>query len=163
MGQMTFSERLLSSFQELRQVENWTETIHYQQYTHGTSEVTFQRYIQGYPVFSTQQLESSVLITVVESGLSNLRVPLRVVQTPLTLGGETTKTLPSGVSVVDQLENTAPGLDPVQNIRKGLTWVQSEEDSRVVHFEPNWYVQSDNVWYELTRYIQLQEEMHNGL
>ncbi len=163
MGQMTFSERLLSSFQELRQVENWTETIHYQQYTHETSEVTFQRYIQGYPVFSTQQLESSVLITVVESGLSNLRVPLRVVQTPLTLGGETAKTLPSGVSVVEQLENTAPGLDPVQNIRKGLTWVQSEEDSRVVHFEPNWYVQSDNVWYELTRYIQLQEEMHNGL
>lgn len=163
MEQMTFSERLLSSFQELRQIENWTETIHYQAYTPSTKEVTFQRYIQGYPVYSFQQQESTVLITVVEGGRSNLRLPLRVVQTPLTLTGEETKTLPSGRDVIEQLENTNFGLANVQNIKVGLSWIESEEDSRVVHFEPNWFVQSENVWYGLNRYIQLQEEAHNGL
>lgn len=163
LGQMTFSQRLHDSFQELRQIENWTETIHYQGYTPSTNEVTFQRYIQGYPVYSFQQMESSILITVVEGGRSNLRLPLRVVQTPLTLTGEGTKTLPSGREVVNQLENTEQGLNAVENIQVGLSWVESEEDSRVVHFEPHWYVQSESVWYELNRYIQLQEEAHNGL
>lgn len=163
LGQMTFSERLLGSFQELRQIENWTETIHYQAYTPSSNEVTFQRYIQGYPVYSFQQLESSVLVTVVEGGRSNLRLPLRVVQTPLTLTGEGTKTLPSGGEVINQLGNTEFGVTNIQNIKVGLTWIESEEDSRVVHFEPNWYVQSENVWYELDRFIQLQEESHDGL
>lgn len=160
MGQMTFSERLTSSFQELRQIENWTETVHYEGFTPATNEVVFQRYIQGQPVFSHQQQESSVLITVVESGLTNLRLPLRVVQTPLALTGEGNKTLPSGMDVVEELTAVGEGLEAIQNIRVGLTWVQSEEDSRVVHFEPNWYVQSDDIWYELSRYIQLQEEAH---
>ncbi|GAB2498897.1 hypothetical protein GCM10008929_19370 [Alkalibacterium psychrotolerans] len=163
MGQMTFSERLTSSFQELRQIENWTETVHYEGFTPATNEVVFQRYIQGQPVFSHQQQESSVLVTVVESGLTNLRLPLRVVQTPLALTGERTKTLPSGTEVAENLAGIGEGLEGIQNIRVGLTWIQSEEDSRVVHFEPNWYVQSDDIWYELSRYIQLQEEAHNGL
>ncbi|WP_106194312.1 YycH family regulatory protein [Alkalibacterium olivapovliticus] len=163
LGQMTFSQRLLDSFQELRQIENWTETIHYQSYTPSTNEVTFQRYIQGYPVYSFQQLESSILVTVVEGGRSNLRLPLRVVQTPLTLTGNDSKTLPSGRTVIEQLENTEDGLTTIQDIKVGLTWIESEEDSRVIHFEPNWYVQSENVWYELNRFIQLQEESHNGL
>lgn len=160
MGQMTFSERLTSSFQELRQIENWTETIHYEGYTPASNEVVFQRYIQGRPVFSHQQHESSILVTVVESGLTNLRLPLRVVQTPLALTGERSKALPSGIEVVDELAGTGEGLENIQNIRVGLSWIESEEDSRVVHFEPNWYVQSDNNWYELSRYIQLQEDAH---
>lgn len=163
MGQMTFSERLTSSFQELRQIENWTETVHYEGFTPATNEVVFQRYIQGKPVFSHQQQESTVLITVVESGRTDLRLPLRVVQTPLALTGERTATLPSGLEVVESLSVVNGGLEDIQNIRIGLTWIESEEDSRVVHFEPNWYVQSGDVWYELNRYIQLQGEVHNGL
>ncbi len=162
MGQMTFSDRLMSSFQELRQIENWTETVRYQTYAPETHEVTFQRYIQGYPVFSAQQLESTVLMTVVESGLTNLRLPLRVVQTPINLSGETTKTLMSGRDVVSLLETTDQGTDIIQDIRIGLTWVESEEDERVVHFEPDWYVQTQNTWFELDRYIELQEESING-
>ncbi|MDZ7836158.1 MAG: hypothetical protein U5K84_13350 [Alkalibacterium sp.] len=59
MGQMTFSERLQSSYQQLTQIENWTEQVHYQNYIPETHKVVFQRYIQGYPViFSSQQSES---------------------------------------------------------------------------------------------------------
>lgn len=164
MGQMSFNDRLLGSFEELRQIENWTETIHYRSYTPSTNEVAFQRHIQGYPVFSHQQQESMVLVTVVESGLSDLRLPLRVVQTPLSLSGEVSKVLPSGPEVIEKLEATEEGLEIVNDITVGLSWVESDEDSRVVHFEPNWYVESDNVWYELERFILLQEgAQQNGL
>ncbi|EXJ23262.1 YycH protein [Alkalibacterium sp. AK22] len=164
MGQMSFNDRLMSSFEELRQIENWTETIHYRSYTPSTNEVAFQRHIQGYPVFSHQQQESMVLITVVENGLNNLRLPLRVVQTPLSLSGEASKVLASGPEVIQQLETTEQGLEIVDDITVGLSWIESDEDSRVVHFEPNWYVESDNVWYELERFILLQEgAQQNGL
>lgn len=162
MGQMTFSERLQSSYQFLTQIENWTEPVHYQDYVPETHEVTFQRYIQGYPVYSYQQFETSVEVTVVESGLTNLQVPLRVVQTPLTLTGERTKVLPSGRDIVDQLEESELGLEYINDIRIGLTWMQSEEDNRVVHYEPNWYVEAQGSWVEVNRFIQSQEESLNG-
>ena len=162
MGQMTFSERLQSSYQQLTQIENWTEQVHYQDYVPETHKVVFQRYIQGYPVYSSQQSESMIEVTVVESGLTNLQVPLRVVQTPLTLTGERAKALPGGSAVISQLEDTELGLDYIEDIRMGLTWTQSEEDDRVVHFEPDWYVESQGNWVELTRYIQAQEESLNG-
>ncbi|OJF97166.1 YycH family regulatory protein [Alkalibacterium sp. 20] len=162
MGQMTFSERLRSSYQELTQIENWTEHVHYQDYAPETHEVTFQRYIQGYPVYSYQQFESTNEITVVESGRTNLRVPLRVVQTPLTLTGERIKTLPSGRDIINQLEEMELGLDYIEDMRIGLTWTESEEDDRVVHFEPNWYIEAQGSWLEVNRYIQSQEESLNG-
>lgn len=162
LGQMTFSDRLLSSYRELQMVENWTETIQYHAYYPETQQVVFQRHIQGYPVFSYQQLESTVAITVVESGLTNLSLPIRVVQTPITLTGSTMKTLPSGSDIIEMVRQTELGLDPIQDIRVGLTWMESEEDERVVHYEPHWYIQTQDVWYEMNRYMELQEAIPNG-
>lgn len=162
MGQMTFSERLQSSYQTLTQIENWTERVHYQDYLPETHEVTFQRYIQGYPVYSYQQFESEIEVTVVESGLTSLQVPVRVVQTPLTLTGERTKTLPSGAEIIAQLEEVGPALENVEDIRIGLTWTESEEDERVVHFEPDWYVEAQDNWIEVDRFIEAQEASLNG-
>ncbi|SFC48873.1 Two-component signal transduction system YycFG, regulatory protein YycH [Alkalibacterium subtropicum] len=162
MGQMTFSERLLSSYQTLTQVENWTEHVHYQGYVPETNEVTFQRYIQGYPIYSSQQYESMIEVTVVESGLTSLQVPVRVVQTPLTLTGERTKTLPSGADIIAQLEEAGPALQRIDDIRIGLTWTESQEDERVVHFEPHWYVESQGNWIEVNRFIETLEASLNG-
>ncbi|MER2063931.1 MAG: two-component system activity regulator YycH, partial [Alkalibacterium sp.] len=162
MGQMTLTERLQSSYQTLTQIENWTERVHYHDYTPETNEVTFQRYIQGFPVYSYQQFESQIDITVVESGLTSLQVPVRVVQTPLTLTGERTKTLQSGQEVIAQLETVDQALESIEDIRIGLTWVESEEDERVVHFEPDWYVEAQDTWIEVDRFIEAQEAALNG-
>lgn len=162
LSQMSFSERLLSSYQEMQAVENWTETIRYHDYLQESKQVLFQRYIQGLPVFSYQQLESTIGVTVVESGLTNLQMPLRIVQTPITITGSNIKTLPSGGDIVDMLEQTDLGIEVIEDIRVGLSWIESEEDNRVIHFEPNWYVQTEGVWYEVNRYIQLQEATING-
>lgn len=162
MGQMTFSERLRSSYQELTQIENWTEHVHYLDYVPESNLVTYQRYIQGYPVYSLQQFETAVEITVVESGRTNLRVPVRVVQTPLTLTGDRTKLLPSGSEILGKLEETEQGLSNIKDIRIGLTWTESEEDARVIHYEPDWYVETQGSWIEVNQFIQTQEEALNG-
>ncbi|MDZ7835965.1 MAG: two-component system activity regulator YycH [Alkalibacterium sp.] len=158
------SERLQSSYQQLTQIENWTEQVHCGNYTFlKRIKSCFSVISRGTLLFSVpSSLNQMIEVAVVESGLTDLQVPLRVVQTPLTLTGERAKALPGGAAVISQLEDTELGLDYIEDIRMGLTWTQSEEDDRVVHFEPDWYVESQGSWVELTRYIQSQEESLNG-
>lgn len=162
MDEMTFSDRLRNSYDVLNQIENWTEKVHYQGYSPKTNEVIFQRYVQGYPVYSYQQFESVIEIAVVESGLTSLQVPIRVAQTSLSLTGEKAKTLPSGEDVLNQIKEINPDLSNITDIRIGLTWTESKEDERVVHFEPDWYVESKGSWIEVTRFIEAQEVSING-
>ena len=75
MDEMTFSDRLHNGSDVLNQIENWTEKVHYQGYSPKTNEVIFQRYVQGYPVYSYQQFESVIEIAVVESGLTSFQFP----------------------------------------------------------------------------------------
>lgn len=164
-GQLTLSERLLNSYQELRQVENWTDRSQYQSYNAATNYVVFQRYLDGLPVFSPQQLESTVRVRVGANGRRNLRIPLQIIQTPISLPGYEQKTLPSGLAIADQLEAAGVALSTVDELKVGLTWEESEEDERVIHFEPDWYVsvEEDESVYEIGRFLELQEDSLNGL
>lgn len=163
LNEMTLTERLNASFDQLQQVENWTETVKFSSYQTNSNQVTFQRYIDGLPVFSYQQYEAEVHISVVESGLRELTVPLRVVQTPL-VRGESSKTLPSSEEIVNRIESSGSiSLEDIDDVRMGLTWRQIEEDSNVIQFEPNWYVKVESNWFELENFIEMQEELFDGL
>ncbi|GEK90858.1 YycH family regulatory protein [Alkalibacterium kapii] len=159
---MTLSERLISSYEMLNQIENWTDRVHYQGFIPATNKVIFQRYVEGYPIYSYQQFETVIEMTVVEGGLTSLQVPIRVAQTSLSLTGEKTKTLPSGEEILNQLKEIDQELTDIKDIRIGLTWTESEEDERVVHFEPDWYVETQNNWIEVDRFIEAQEVSVNG-
>ncbi|MFC6463479.1 two-component system activity regulator YycH [Marinilactibacillus sp. GCM10026970] len=163
--ELSLNERLARSFEELNRVENWTEKSQYQSYNMQTNEATFQRYLEGLPVFSPQQKEATTVVTYVESGLKNLSVPLRIIQTPITPDEFVDKELPSGQEIVTRLESVEVEASEIEDLEIGLTWVESEEESRLIHFEPNWYVklEGDNNWYEVERYIELQGEQINGL
>lgn len=155
--ELTLTERLDRSFTELQRVENWTEDVKFGSYHPSTNQVTFQRYIEGLPVFSSQQNESIVRIGVNNNGLSELSLPLRVVQTPLDTG-ENYEEMPTGAEVMEQID-AAPNMErsDIEDIRIGLTWEESVEDSRVVHFVPDWYVRVNGLWHELEDFIELRE------
>lgn len=154
LDELTLTERLNRSFSELQQVENWTEEVKFSSYAAETNEVVFQRYLEGLPVFSLQRQEALVKMAVNNNGLSELTLPLRIVQTPLDTGDET-EVLQSGqelMSIIDAssiIERT-----DVEDIRLGLTWEESSENSRVVHFIPNWYVKIENTWYEIEQLVE---------
>jgi regulatory protein YycH of two-component signal transduction system YycFG len=155
---LSFTERLDRSFMELQLVENWTEEVKYGSYHPATNEVTFQRYIDGLPVYSPQQNESMVRMVVNNNGLATLNLPLRVVQTPLDTGEQMVEMMSSEeiVSLID--ESAHVSREDLDDIRMGLTWQESEEDSRVIEFIPEWYVRVEQTWYEIEQFIRLQEE-----
>lgn len=165
LDELSLNERLARSFEELNRVENWTEKSQYQSYNTETNEATFQRYLEGLPVFSPQQKEATTVVTYVESGLKNLSVPMRIIQTPITPDEFVDKELSSGEEIVTKLGSVEVEASSIEDLEIGLSWVESEEESRLIHFEPNWYVklEGDNNWYEVERYIELQGEQINGL
>lgn len=163
--ELSLTSRLSNSFQQLIKVENWKGQVHYQFYDPSTKEVIFQRYLNGMPVFSAQELESTVSLTVDGSGLRYLRVPLRIAQTTISLDEYGEKELPSGSEIANRLEEAGIDFSTISGLKVGLTWKESEEDERVIQFEPDWYInaEDDTNWYTVERFIELQGEAINGL
>lgn len=163
--ELSLTERLSNSFQELAKVENWKDRSRYESYDPSTGEVIFQRYLDGMPVFSDQQLDSEVALTIDGSGIKNLRIPLRVAQTPISLDGYDEKELASGSEIAGNLEAAGIDLSTITGLKVGLTWEESEEDERVIHFEPDWYinVENDSNWYTVDQFMELQEGSLSGL
>lgn len=163
--ELSLTERLANSFQELAKVENWKDRSRYKAYNSSTGEVVFQRYLNGMPIFSAQQLDSEVALRIDRSGMKNLRLPLRIAQTPISLDGYDKKELPGGQEIADKLEAAGVDLSTVTGLKVGLTWEESEEDERVIHLEPDWYVnvKNDSNWYTVDQLIELQGESLNGL
>lgn len=160
---LTLTERMDRSFTHLQEVENWTDEVKFDSYSSQENQVVFQRYLDGLPVFSSQQSDSMVQMSVNNSGLSYLSLPLRIVQTPLDTG-EDLEELSSGEELMSRLDSVGTiTREDINDIRLGLTWEESEEDGRVIHFVPDWYVKVGNTWYEVDRFLEMQEELFNGL
>jgi len=156
---MALSDVYESSYRQLLRVENWTQETHFYHYNQERNLATFRRYIDGLPTFGPNG-EGALEISVAANGLSYLRVPLNVVQTPIAPVEESyTKTLASGRQLVSLLEESGIDLDAVENVQIGLTWVISDESSRVVHFDPNWYVLIDGNWQELDHLLTAEGGM----
>lgn len=154
-NKLSITETLRSSYNELIQYENWAAAVHYFDYNDSTREVTYRRYIEGFPVFSETFDYGTTHITVVEDGLSQLQVPLVIAQTPIS-DVEEQKTLPSGLSIIEALVGNGYNNAEIDDIKIGYTWTNSTESDRVINLEPNWYVKIDGTW-EIAQNLLLDE------
>lgn len=148
-------ERFTQSYGQLNRLVNWSNGVHYYGYDEENNTLSYQRYMDGFPIFDENHEESMVNIRVTAGGLANMEVPLRVLQTPISTEGEQAKTMPSGLEVVGQLESI-PGyyMENVDGLRLGFQWEEVEETSEVVHLEPAWFVESDNQWHNLDDFVE---------
>jgi len=154
-NKLSITDTLRESYNELIQYENWASAVHYFDYNDSTREVTYRRYIAGFPVFSETYDYGTTHITVVEDGLSRLQVPLVIAQTPIS-DVEEQKTLPSGVSILDSLAENGYDNEEIDDIKIGYTWTNSTESDRVINLEPNWYVKINGTW-EIAQSLLLNE------
>ena len=158
------SGTLEQGFNELTRFEKWTEEIHFHNYNPETGNVTFRRYLGGWPVFGYFDY-GEVQVRSEKEDLTYLRMPLEVVRTPIAQVEDSQKvTLASGAQVIAQLEAAGISLNTIENIRIGLDWQPSEESSQVVRFSPNWYILEQGNWIEIDRYVARQRGgKSNGL
>lgn len=163
-GELEPASRYTRSFDQINRFENWAESFILSSYDRETETIAFRREISGYPVFSTQDNEAVSTIQLVETGVTNLDLALRFISTPITLldidETETTRTVTSGSEVIEMLRRMGNGelLYRIDNIVLGYTWEESDEDSQVVNFIPEWYVMVDGTWVSYESLLELHEE-----
>src|SRR5699024_12237932 len=132
LNELTRSDRFVTSINELNTLENWTNAIKYVGINEQTKELYFRRYFNNYPIFSDGDLSSVSEVAVFEQGLSHLKLPLRVIQTPITIEEDSDRTLASGIAVVNILSNVIEP-DQIQDLAIGFKWVDSEESRSEEH------------------------------
>lgn len=153
------TSRFRRSFEQLNRFENWSDTFVLSHYNPQSHLLEFRREIDGYPVFDLTGNETISEVGVVESGVTNLKLPIRYINTPLSIQGSPTGTLLSGSELLNQLQVGLQGraLSEIQNVSIGYTWIESEEDSQVIYFNPDWYVQINDEWQTLETFLQISE------
>ncbi|HLR91961.1 MAG TPA: two-component system activity regulator YycH [Atopostipes sp.] len=163
-GTLNPTNRFLRSFEQVNRFENWAGTFFLSDYDRESQMVSFRREIQGLPVFSTADHETVTEVNLVETGVTHLKLPLRFINTPITMEGSPTEELLPGVEVYNQLSSQlAPAdFENIEDLTVGYTWEESDEESQVIYFVPAWYVQYDGNWIALDDILELHGEVAYG-
>ena len=152
LNEMSTSERFIASRNELNTLENWPNEIKYGGVNNQFKQVVYRRYYDGWPIFSEGDLNTLTEVGVLEEGLSQLRLPLLIIQTPLSIDEDAEVNLASGEEVIADLTSVVD-LDLVQDLTIGYTWDDSREEEQVVRLTPEWFVKSQDKWTSLDDFI----------
>lgn len=163
-GEIDPYSRYIRSFDQINRFENWSQTFVLADYDEEDESISFRREIDGFPVFSQQGFESMSTISLVESGVTRLRLPLRFISTPIDIPAieeeDATKTLISGREVIETIRRLPDNdwTNRIQNILIGYSWEESAEDDQVVNFIPEWFIQVDASWMTFEDFLHAQTE-----
>lgn len=164
-GEMGPEDRYKKSFQQINQFENWSDSIIFSSFDKEKNILSFRREIQGLPVFSKNEHESLSEVSLVEDGVTHMKLPLRFINTPINIKGAPKKTLISGIEMMEELKAkiTDEEFQSIEDFSIGYSWLESSEDSQVINFEPDWYVFYKDRWLTSSSLIDLQKETVYGL
>lgn len=138
------STTLQQSFNQMNRFENWTYGMFYSGYSQTTQTVDFLRYVNNFPILDANQ-QGILRITVTDDGLSKMRIPTLVAQTPL-VSRTKQVSLMSGDDAVAVIMSKGIDLLQVDDIRIGYQWVSSQESNKIVNFIPAWFVKINGAW-----------------
>ncbi len=157
-------ERYNRSFKQIDRFENWSDTFVLSNYNREDEILSFRREIQGIGVFSPNEYESVSEISLVENGVTHLKIPLRFANTPINIKGSPKKTLISGVEMVEELRTvfTEEEFQKIDDFSLGYSWQESKEESQVINFNPSWYILYENKWVMLSSLLESSKEAANG-
>lgn len=138
------STTLQHSFNQMNRFENWTYGIYYSGYSQTSQAVDFLRYVNNFPILDANQ-QGTLRITVTDDGLSKMRIPTLVAQTPL-VSRTKQVSLMSGDDAVSVIMSKGIDLLQVEDVRIGYQWVSSQESNKIVNFIPTWFVKINGAW-----------------
>lgn len=158
------TERYEKSFQQMNQFENWTDGLIFSAYDRDRDRLYYRREIKGIPVFSENDEESLMEISLVEEGITHMKLPLRFINIPIDIKDSTGKTLLSGVDMLENLRQklTDEKFNLIKDCMIGYSWIESNEDDQVINFEPDWYLLYEGKWLSYSSLLELKEETAYG-
>lgn len=163
-GAVDPTTRYLRSFDQINRFENWVDTFVLSKYNRVDQMISFRRELDGIQVFSTFDFESVTEIAIVESGVTRLKLPIRSIRTPIAIPetdeDDDYRTLTAGTTLMDDIQNNVPieTYNKIEDVTIGYTWMESEENSQVVNFTPEWYILINGTWITYNNLLSLQED-----
>lgn len=168
-GTVDPTTRYIRSFDQVNRFENWADTFVLSKYNRADQTISFRREMDGIQVFSTFDFESVTEIAIVESGVTRLKLPIRFIRTPIAIPetdeeGEY-RNLIAGTELMEDIQSKVPTetYNQIEDVTLGYTWMESEENSQVVNFTPEWYILVNGTWMTYNNLLKLQEDEVYGL
>lgn len=168
-GEVDPTTRYVRSFDQVNRFENWADTFVLSNYDRTDQTLSFRREMDGILVFSSSDYESVTDISIVESGVTRLKLPIRFIRTPIAIPesdeeGEH-RELIAGTQLMEDIQKnvSAEIYKQIEDVTIGYTWMESEENSQVVNFTPEWYIQVNGRWMTYNDVLKLQEDEMYGL
>ena len=167
-GELDATTRYVRSFEQVNRFENWADTVVLANYNQSTETISFRRELDGIQVFSSFDYESVTDISLVESGVTHLKLPLRFIRTPIAIPetdaeGEK-RQLIAGTELLEDIQNNVSleTFNNIEDITIGYTWIDSIENNQVVNFTPEWYIKISGTWVSYQDLLNQQEERAYG-
>ena len=167
-GELDATTRYVRSFEQVNRFENWADTVVLANYNQETETISFRRELDGIQVFSSFDYESVTDISLVESGVTHLKLPLRFIRTPIAIPetdaeGEK-RQLIAGTELLEDIQNNVSleTFNNIEDITIGYTWIDSIENNQVVNFTPEWYIKVSGIWLSYPNLLKQQEERAYG-
>lgn len=160
--------RYLRSFDQVNRFENWADTFVLSNYNRIDQTISFRREMDGIPVFSMFDFESVTEISIVESGVTRLKLPLRFIHTPIAIPEtdeeDDSRNLIAGTTLMEDIQSKVPTetYNKIEDVTIGYTWMEREENNQVVDFTPEWYILVDGTWMTYNNLLRLQEDEMYG-
>lgn len=137
-------QQVRDSFHSLKFIETWTHASYFSGFQDRNNEVTYRRFVEGYPIFSFED-RGTVRMEMSDNYLIRMQYPTEVIQTPLT-DREEVVTIPRAQEVIDLLVANGYTFSQIDTMQLGYEWESSEESSRIAELEPKWFVKMDGAW-----------------
>lgn len=153
-GNMSITDRFVTSYEFINNLDNWQEQVVYHAYNEKDHRVSYLRYIGSYPVLNHPKMDSTIQISVEDGKLVYLQLPMRFVQTPITLQKKESEQLANGFTVLEKLRaNGVVVTEEIESLVIGYSWKEREENTKVVDLIPTWFIYADNEWLSLDNYL----------
>lgn len=125
------------------------------------NKLSYQNFVEGYPVFATSSDQPQVMINFKKSGMA-LSFNSTDLQIPIPYEGKTV-TLPATETVYDRLLQSGLRGNEIENLIVGLSMKQDSSHDKLVNLQPAYFVKVAGRWHKASDWISSQRGERNGL
>ncbi|MGX7349410.1 two-component system activity regulator YycH [Dolosicoccus paucivorans] len=147
------ADAIVESFVPVKLYNYWKDSLKYT----GTEQTThyYRRYLDGYPIYSTQtgddygQITTKVFLpSAHQTEEYRFKMPTIILQAEISDERKEVK-MASGPEVVDTLLNLGFTLDEIENIQLGYNWGSDMQQYQIVDLTPHWFIEINQKIYSL--------------
>ena len=141
---VSFNDALKDGFDNLSHLGVSLDDVRYQNYDENHHQVTYQSYINGYPIISPN-FYGTYEIGMQSNGATEYRFSVDDLQVPLPNNNQTVN-LPPTSQVLQTLKSKNYNLGKVKSIIVGYQWTQNAGSQMVVDLTPTYFIRYNGNW-----------------